>query len=76
MQCPPNDKKSPGYVNPGVKIMRSRVKHMDYRFAFIGINLDGFVKSPNPVTPAKAGVQKLLKLLVSGFHRNDNKEKI
>ena len=24
-------------------------------------NLDGLVKSPNPVTPAKAGVQNLLK---------------
>ena len=26
-----------------------------------GVKLDGFVKGPNSVTPAKAGVQKLLK---------------
>ncbi len=35
-------------------------------------NVDGLVKSPNPVTPAKAGVQKLLKLLDSGLRRNDD----
>jgi hypothetical protein len=34
---------------------------------------DGLVKSPNPVTPAKAGVQKLSKRLDFGFCRNDNK---
>ena len=28
---------------------------------FLKTIFDGFVKSPNPVTPAKAGVQKLLK---------------
>ena len=37
------------------------------------IAFDAFVKSPNSITPAKAGVQKLLKLLVSGFRRNDGK---
>jgi len=35
-------------------------------------NFDGFVKSLNPVTPAKAGVQNCLNLLDSGFRRNDN----
>jgi hypothetical protein len=29
--------------------------------------IDAFVKSPNPVTPAKAGVQNLTKALNSGF---------
>jgi hypothetical protein len=35
------------------------------------INLDGFVKSLKTVTPAKAGVQKLLILLGSRFRGND-----
>ena len=35
--------------------------------------LDELVKSHNPVTPANAGVQKLLKWLDSGFRRNDKK---
>ena len=33
--------------------------------------LDGSVKNPIPVTPAKAGVQIHLKRLDSGFRRND-----
>ncbi len=33
----------------------------------LNIKVDGLVKSPNPVTPAKAGVQKLLKVLDSGL---------
>ena len=39
-------------------------------------NTDNLVKSPNPVTPAKAGVQKLLKLLDSGLRRNDDLREI
>jgi hypothetical protein len=35
--------------------------------------IDGLVKSPNSVIPAKAEVQKLLKWLDSGFRRNDEK---
>jgi len=37
------------------------------------VKFDGFVKSLNSVTPAKAGVQKSLNLLDSGFRRNDKK---
>jgi hypothetical protein len=37
---------------------------------------DILVKSPTPVTPANAGVQKLLKLLDSGVRRNDDLRKI
>jgi hypothetical protein len=37
---------------------------------------DNLVKSPTPVTPANAGVQKLLKLLDSGLRRNDDLREI
>jgi len=42
-------------------------------FVIWDLGFDGFVKSPNPVTPAKAGVHNRLKQLDSGFRRNDNK---
>ncbi len=49
---------------------------MGVAVAFSGkFKIDGLVKSPNSVTPVKTGVHMLLKLLGSGFHRNDNKEK-
>ncbi len=49
--------------------------------ARLSAKIDELVKSPNSVTPAKAGVQKSLKLLDSGFSpvedsdssENDNK---
>jgi hypothetical protein len=37
------------------------------------INFDGVVKSPDSVIPAKAGIYNVLKLLDSGFRRNDEK---
>jgi hypothetical protein len=37
------------------------------------MKLDELVKSPQVVTPAKAGVQNLLNLLDSRFHGNDRK---
>ena len=42
--------------------------------AFIQIARASFVKSPISVTPAKAGVQNLLKRPDSDFRRNDNKK--
>jgi hypothetical protein len=39
------------------------------------INIDGSVKSPKTVIPAKAGIQNILKTLDSRFHGNDKKEK-
>ena len=35
--------------------------------------VDALINSPNSITLAKAWVQKLLKLLDSSFHRNDEK---
>jgi hypothetical protein len=40
------------------------------------LSFDNLVKSPTPVTPANAGVQKLLKLLDSGLRRNDDLREI
>ena len=37
-------------------------------------NFDELVKSQKFVIPAEAGIQNYLKLLDSGFHRNDIKE--
>jgi hypothetical protein len=34
---------------------------MPQKKSVLWISYDGFAKSPNPVTPAKAGIQKLLK---------------
>ena len=39
-----------------------------------GDYIDELVKSLNPVTPAKAGVQKCLKLVDSGSARNEKRE--
>ena len=36
------------------------------------INIDSFVKSPRPVTPAKAGVHNMPEKLDCGLRRNDN----
>ena len=49
-----------------IDVLRSPWIHQEW-------NIDGLVKSPNSVTPAKAGVQKLLKWLDSYFRRNDEK---
>jgi len=40
-------------------------------YLFFASNIDKAVKSPKFVTPAKAGVQNMLKSLDSGFRRND-----
>ena len=47
------------------------------RFILLGLSfkLDGLVKSPLLVTPAKAGVQKRLKRLDSRLRGNDRKER-
>nr|CBX28232.1 unknown protein [uncultured Desulfobacterium sp.] len=37
----------------------------------MAFNSDGLVKSPQTVIPAKAGIQNILDLLVSGLRRND-----
>jgi hypothetical protein len=37
------------------------------------LNFDGLEKIPSPVTPAQAGVYKLLKLIDPGFRRDDER---
>jgi len=45
-----------------IRIAKLGTAALDFGFRIVDLaKNDGFVKSPHPVTPAKAGVQKLLK---------------
>ena len=57
-------------LNPHMKLRLAETMNKRERRTF---NVDGLVKSLFSVSPANAGVQKLLKLLDSGVRRNDNK---
>jgi hypothetical protein len=55
------DGRRPVKLNGLKAFMKLNQEHLLPLQKYKKINIDCFVKSPNPVTPAKAGVQKLCK---------------